>query len=109
MEKWSQPYSKDNFISVNSLVTYFPTFNELRDYVANAFLLRESQAVNIVDISTTVLSPDLVLLTSIANWDILFKSGEQIRDSKTLVSLLWKKEDGRTNLFTFYRFSSRLS
>jgi len=94
IEKWSQPYSKDNFISVNSLVNYFPTFKEWRDSVTYKFSLRESQEVKIVDINTTVLSPDLVLLTSIANWDILFKSGEEIKDSKTLASLLWKKEDG---------------
>jgi hypothetical protein len=92
IEKWSQPYSKDNFISVNSLVNYFPSFNSWRDYVANAFSLRESQEVKIVEINTTVLSSDLVLLTSIANWNILFKSGEQIKDSKTIASLLWKKE-----------------
>ena len=92
MEIWSQPWSEDNFISVNSRINYFSTFNEWRDSVTNAFSLRESQEVQLLDINTTLLSSDLVLITSIANWNILFKSGEQIKDSKTLASLLWKKE-----------------
>ena len=71
---------------------YFSSLNEWRDYVSNAFSLRESQDVDIVDINTTVLSSDLVLLTSITNWDVLFKSGEHIIYDRVLATLLWKKE-----------------
>ena len=92
MEKWSQPYSEDNFISVNSLTNYFSNYEEWEDSVTYWFSLRESQEVGNVDVNTTVLSSDLVLLTSIGYWDLSFKSGGQIADSKSLVSLLWKKE-----------------
>jgi len=93
MEIWSQPYSEDNFISVNSLTQYFPMYSEWKDSVTFWFSLRESQEVEIVDVNTTVLSSDLVLLTSIGYWDLSLKSGDQIKDAKTLVSLLWKKEE----------------
>lgn len=92
MEKWSRPYSEDNFISVNSLTNYFSNYEEWKDSVTYWFSLRESQEVEIADVNTTVLSSDLVLLTSIGYWDLTTKSGMQINDSKTLVSLLWKKE-----------------
>ena len=92
MENWSRPYSEDNFISVNSLTNYFSNYEEWKDSVTYWFSLRESQEVEIADVNTTVLSSDLVLLTSIGYWDLTTKSGMQIKDSKTLVSLLWKKE-----------------
>ena len=92
MEIWSQPYSEDNFVSVNSMVNYFSTYYEWKDSVTHWFSLRESQEVKILDMNTTVLSSDLVLLTSISNWDVLQKNGEQIKDARTLHTLLWKKE-----------------
>ena len=93
MQVWSQPWSKENFISVFSGVNYYSTLNEFIDSVTYYFSLRESQDVQIVDMNTTVLSSDLALLTSITNWDILYKSEEHIIYDGVLATLLWKKEE----------------
>ena len=91
IDAWTEYWSEENFISVNSLITYFPSYTEWIDNVTYYFSTRESQDVQIVGVNTTVFSSDLVLLTSITNWNLIDTSGVQINDSKTLASLLWKK------------------
>jgi len=91
IEIWSEPWSKNNFLSVNSGVNYFSTYTEFKDSVEHWFSLRESQNVTIVDKKIYVLTSDQVLLTSIANWEILFKNEEELK-VKALATLLWKKE-----------------
>jgi len=91
IEIWSEPWSKNNFLSVNSGVNYFSTYTEFKDSVEHWFSLRESQNVTIVDKKIYVLTSDQVLLTSIANWEILFKNEEDLK-VKALATLLWKKE-----------------
>ena len=73
-------------------ILFFIKRTKTNNSVTYWFSLRESQEVGNVDVNTTVLSSDLVLLTSIGYWDVSFISGGQIVDSKSLVSLLWKKE-----------------
>jgi len=91
IDLWTEPWNKNEFISVNSGVNYFSTFNEFRDSVKNWFSLRERQEVEIIETRVKVLTPDLALLTSITNWDILFKNGV-VGKSKALGTMLWKKE-----------------
>ncbi len=94
MEIWSQPWSEDNFISVNSGNNYFTTLQEFKDSVSFYFSTRESQQVQIVDKHATVLNPDLVLLSGITSWNILFKNGERYILDNVMGTLLWKKEEG---------------
>lgn len=88
---WSEPWSKNDFISVNSGVNYFGTLNQFRDSVKYWFSLREKQQVEIIETKVKILAPDLALLTSITNWDILFKNGVEGK-SKALETMLWRKE-----------------
>ena len=92
MEIWSEPWSKDNFLSVNSGVNYFSTFSHFRDSVEHWFSLRASQKVQDLDVKVHVLSSEYVLITSIANWDIQFKNKEELK-VKALATLLWRKEE----------------
>lgn len=92
IERCFQHWSEDEFISVTLQANYFSTLSEFIDSVTYWFSLRENQEVHVVDMNTKVLSSDLVLLTSIENWDILFKSGADIKDIRLLMSRLWKKE-----------------
>ena len=87
MEIWSEPWSKDNFLSVNSGVNYFSNFSHFRDSVEYWFSLRASQRVRIVDQKIHILSSDYVFITSIANWDIQFKNEEELK-VKALATLL---------------------
>ena len=91
IEFWTEPWSMDEFIAASSGVNYFTDLKEFRDSVKYWFSLRESQQVKIVERNLKVLAPDLVLLTSILNWDIQFKNGEQV-NSKSLTTVLWRKE-----------------
>jgi hypothetical protein len=91
MNVWSEPWSESAFISVNSGVNYFSRFSEWKDSVTYWFSLRETQQVQIIETKITVLTPELALLTSIANWDVQFKNEEHMK-AKALASLLWKKE-----------------
>lgn len=91
IDLWSEAWSKNEFISVNSGVNNFKTFNEFRDSVKYWFSLREKQQVEILESKVKVLTPDLALLTSITNWDIQFKNGTEGR-SKALLTGLWRKE-----------------
>jgi hypothetical protein len=94
MEIWSRPWSEDNFISVNSGNNYFTTLDEFKDSVSFYFSNRESQEVQIVNQHITVLNSDLALLSSITNWNILFRNGERYLFDKVMGTLLWKKEEG---------------
>jgi len=91
MNVWSEPWSENAFISVNSGVNYFSRFSEWKDSVTYWFSLRESQQVEIVEAHVNVLSSELALVTSITSWDIQFKNEESIKP-QVLASLLWKKE-----------------
>lgn len=91
IDLWTEQWSKDEFISVNSGVKFFSTFNEFRDSVKNWFSLRERQQVEIIETKVKILAPDLALLTSITNWDIQFKNGVEGK-SKALETMLWRKE-----------------
>lgn len=92
MDLWTEPWSKDEFVAASSGVNYFRTLNEFRDSVKFWFSLRERQEVEIVERNIKVLAPDLVLLTCILNWEIQFKNREQANNSKSLTTVLWKKE-----------------
>jgi len=89
---WTEPWSKNEFVAATSGVNYFRTLNEFRDSVKYWFSLRERQKIEIVERNIKVLAPDLVLLTCILNWDILFKNGEQAYSSNSPVTSVWKKE-----------------
>ena len=89
---WTEPWSKNEFVAATSGVNYFRTLNEFRDSVKYWFSLRERQTIEIVERNIKVLAPDLVLLTCILNWDILFKNGEQEYSSNSPVTSIWKKE-----------------
>ncbi len=91
IEVWSIHWSKDGLLSVNSGTNYFSQYVEFRDSVEYWFSLREAQNVEILEQRITVLESDLALLTSTANWEIRFKDETELK-SKTLASLLWKKE-----------------
>jgi ketosteroid isomerase-like protein len=91
IDLWTEPWSKDEFFAASSGVNYFRTLNEFRDSVKYWFSLRERQKVEIIEKNIKVLAPDLVMLTSILNWDIQFKNGEQV-NSRSLTTVLWKKE-----------------
>jgi hypothetical protein len=91
IDLWTKPWSKNEFIAVSSGVNYFRTLNEFRDSVKYWFSLRERQQVEIIERNVKVLTPDLVLLTCILNWDIQFKNSEQA-NSNSLMTELWKKE-----------------
>jgi hypothetical protein len=92
IDLWTEPWSKDEFVSASSGVNYFRTLNEFRDSVKYWFSLRERQKVEIVERNIKVLASDLVLLTCILNWEIQFKKGEQANNSNSLTTVLWKKE-----------------
>lgn len=101
---WSEFWSKDDFVSASSGTNYFSTLEEFRDSVINWFSLRQSQKVEIIDVKIKVLTPELAILTSTVNWNVLFKSGEQF-NSKSLVSLLWEKEtNGWKSIFLHESF-----
>jgi len=93
MEIWTQPWSMDHFISAFSGVNYYSTFNEFKDSVTYYFSLRESQEVKIDDMHATLLADDLVLISSITSWDVLFKTGDRVVLDNVLTTLLFKKEE----------------
>jgi len=88
----TEPWSKNEFVAATSGVNYFRTLNEFRDSVKYWFSLRERQTIEIVERNIKVLAPDLVLLTCILNWDILFKNGEKAYSSNSPTTTVWKKE-----------------
>lgn len=92
MDEWSEPWSKDGLICVNSGVNPFATFSAFKDSVGHWFSLRESQQVEIIRLNATVLNNELVLITSACNWDIAFKNGEKMKVD-VLATLLWEKEE----------------
>jgi hypothetical protein len=92
IDLWTEPWSKDEFVAATSGVNYFRTLNEFRDSVKYWFSLRERQTVEIVEKNIKVLAPDLVLLTCILNWDILFKNGEHGYSLNSPTTSVWKKE-----------------
>lgn len=92
IDLWTEPWSKNEFVAATSGVNYFRTLNEFRDSVKYWFSLRERQTIEIVERNIKVLAPDLVLLTCILNWDILFKNGEQAYSSNSPTTSVWKKE-----------------
>ena len=92
IDLWTEPWSKNEFVAATSGVNYFRTLNEFRDSVKYWFSLRERQKVEIVERNIKVLAPDLVLLTCILNWDILFKNGEKAYSSNSPTTTVWKKE-----------------
>jgi len=92
IDLWTEPWSKDEFVAASSGVNYFRTLNEFRDSVKYWFSFRERQKIEIVERNIKVLEPDLVLLTCILNWDILFKNGEQAYSSNSPTTSVWKKE-----------------
>ena len=92
MDVWSEPWSKDKLICINSGANYFDNFSEFKDSVTYWFSLRESQNVKLKQVNTKVFEENLVLMTSIANWNINFKDGNNM-NVDALGTLLWKKED----------------
>jgi hypothetical protein len=92
MDIWSEPWSKNEFICVNSGANYFNTLIEFKDSVNYWFSLRESQKVEIIQVNVTALTDELVLLNSIAKWDITFKQGEKM-NVDALATMLWRKEN----------------
>jgi len=87
----SEYFSKDEFISVNSGINYFSTRSVFLDSVTYWFSKRESQRVELVDLHIIALTSELALMTNKANWNILLKSGDNLKVN-AVVSSLWKKE-----------------
>ena len=88
---WFEFWSKDGFLTAFSGVNYFDNRSALIDTVANWFSNRTSQKFEPIDIRVTPLTPELALLTSKMDYEILFKNENQYK-FKGLHTLIWKKE-----------------
>jgi len=98
---WSENLSKDEFISVNSGVIYFSTSSTFLDSVQRWFSLRKSQTAIPLETKVTALAPDLALLTSKGNFEILWNTGEQTNDI-FLLTFIWKKEESSWKVIHFH-------
>ena len=88
---WAEPWSENDFISVISGTNHYSSLSEYKDSISTWFSYRERQNAEILTTEVNVLTSDLVLLSSITNWDILFKNEMQV-NIKLYLSILWKKE-----------------
>ncbi len=94
-------WSKDQFISVNSGVYYFPTLSAWRDSVTNWFSQRERQQVESIEVRVTALTSELALLTSKENWEAWFKDQTSMKTIH-LSTFLWKKEPDGWKVINFH-------
>ncbi len=88
---WSDFYSKDEFISAMVMTDYYSSRSAWVDTITKFFSLREKQIVEPVEVRVTALAPDLALMTSEENGDMLLKNGASWK-SKHAFTLVWKKD-----------------
>ncbi|RJP66486.1 MAG: hypothetical protein C4539_11475, partial [Ignavibacteriales bacterium] len=88
---WSDFYSKDEFISAMVMTDYYSSKSAWVDTITKYFSLREKQIVEPVEVRVTALAPDLALMTSEENGDMLLMNGSSWK-SKHVFTMVWKKE-----------------
>ncbi|MCY1720706.1 nuclear transport factor 2 family protein [Prolixibacteraceae bacterium Z1-6] len=92
MEVWSEPWSQNSPVTVNSGAMYFDSFGEFKDSVTQWFSFREKQNVEILHLDAMAFNPKYVLIKGCNKWDITFKNGDTL-NADALATLLWKKEE----------------
>lgn len=88
---WSEFYSQTDFISAIGGANYFATRSAWVDSITLYFSMRASQKLDLLDVQVTVLAPNLALLTSEENIEMVSKGGKEIK-WKHAFSMIWKKE-----------------
>jgi len=99
VDAMSEFWNETELICVNSDYRHFDSYSQFKDSVSTWFSNRESQNVTIKQANAEVLDVNLVLVTSILNWDITFKNGYKLNNDEPN-SILWKKgEEGWKIIF----------
>ena len=88
---WSENFSKDEFVSVILGTDYFDTRSDFIELMTTYFSMRDQQHIDSLQVQITVLSQNLVLVTSVLDIEMLLKDGTGFKFKDAFTSL-WKKE-----------------
>ncbi|MBN2300849.1 MAG: nuclear transport factor 2 family protein [Acholeplasmataceae bacterium] len=91
IDTWSEYWSEDDFISVNSGIEFFDNRSVWVDSVANWWSGLESRSYESLELRITPLAPNLALVTRSSSGINSLKSGEKFNFTHH-GTVIWKKE-----------------
>ncbi len=89
--KWSEFYSKDEFISAICSTDYFGKRETWIKLITKFFSIRKKQSGKPMKIRINALAQNLALLTSEQNIEINWADGKKLK-AKHVFTMIWQKE-----------------